>query len=127
MFYEETMIDGVMHYRTSPDEKFIPYTMELLSARYEMNRYDHATASAVRSELEEQLSLAKAALRGALKAVCARQEQVAIDAMRDVREMVRQWHANTINEGIRKDQAQILANIDSMIKAERAKRREGGA
>ena len=117
MYYEEKMVDGVMNYRTDPDGEFVPYTIELLSVRYEMNRYDHAAASTVRSELEEQLSLTKTALHGALKAVRVRQEQAATDAMRDIREMVRRWHANTVNEGLRKDSAGILANIDSMINA----------
>lgn len=35
MFYEEKMLNGVMCYRTSPHDKFRPYTLKELSARYE--------------------------------------------------------------------------------------------
>lgn len=34
MFYEEKEINGVLHYRTDPNESFKPYTLEELSARY---------------------------------------------------------------------------------------------
>ncbi len=35
MYKEERIIDGVMCYRTSPDEKFKPYTIKELSNLYE--------------------------------------------------------------------------------------------
>ena len=34
MYYEEQMIDGVMHWRGDPDAEFKPYTLKELSARY---------------------------------------------------------------------------------------------
>jgi hypothetical protein len=34
MYYEEQMIDGVMHWRSTPDGVFEPYTLESLSTRY---------------------------------------------------------------------------------------------
>ena len=35
MYYEEKMIDGVMHYRTDPKGEFKPYTLESISSRYD--------------------------------------------------------------------------------------------
>ena len=35
MYYEEKMIDVVMHWRGSPDGDFTPYTLRQLSTRYE--------------------------------------------------------------------------------------------
>lgn len=35
MFYEEKLIDGIMHYRTDPDGEWIPYTLTELSRRYD--------------------------------------------------------------------------------------------
>ncbi len=34
MYYEEKLINGVMHYRTDPKSDFRPYTLEGLSARH---------------------------------------------------------------------------------------------
>lgn len=49
MYFEETMIDGVMHWRGTPTDDFRPYTLMALSARY--------------TELKETLQQARAALR----------------------------------------------------------------
>lgn len=35
MYYEEKMIDGVMHYRGNPEHEFKPHDLKSLSARYE--------------------------------------------------------------------------------------------
>lgn len=34
MFYSEKIINGVMHWKSSPDSKWIPYTVKTLTARY---------------------------------------------------------------------------------------------
>jgi len=34
MYQEEKVIDGVLHYRNSPDEDFKPYTAEQLTGKY---------------------------------------------------------------------------------------------
>lgn len=34
MFHEETMIGGILHYRTMPDALWTPYTLDQLSRRY---------------------------------------------------------------------------------------------
>lgn len=34
MYYEEKMIDGIMHYRTNPEGEFTPYDLKELSRRY---------------------------------------------------------------------------------------------
>ncbi len=34
MYFEEKMIDGIMHYRTDPDREFTPYDIKELSRRY---------------------------------------------------------------------------------------------
>lgn len=34
MYHEERMVDGVMCYRTDPNDNFTPYTLEQLSQRY---------------------------------------------------------------------------------------------
>lgn len=38
MYFEEKMIDGIMHYRTNPDSEFTPYDIKELSRRYEDRR-----------------------------------------------------------------------------------------
>jgi hypothetical protein len=35
MFYEEKIIDGVMHWRSDPNDDFKPYTLEELSLQYQ--------------------------------------------------------------------------------------------
>lgn len=35
MYYSEKMIDGVLHYRTHPNEKWKPMSLEQLSQRVE--------------------------------------------------------------------------------------------
>ncbi len=35
MYYEEKIIDGIMHWRGTPDGEFKPYTLKELSQRYE--------------------------------------------------------------------------------------------
>jgi len=40
MYYEEKMINGVMHYRSHPDDEFTPYTLEELSKRYDAAKED---------------------------------------------------------------------------------------
>lgn len=44
MFYEERMIDGVMHWRGHPEDEFTPYTLQELSERYNSlcNQYNQA-------------------------------------------------------------------------------------
>lgn len=34
MYFEEKMIDGIMHYRTNPDGAFVPYDLKEMSRRY---------------------------------------------------------------------------------------------
>ncbi len=34
MYYEEKVIDGVMHWRDNPEKQLQPYTLEELSERY---------------------------------------------------------------------------------------------
>ena len=34
MYYEEKMIDGIIHYRGTPDGEWTPYTLKELSSRY---------------------------------------------------------------------------------------------
>ncbi len=34
MYYEEKIIDGVMHWRNDPNKKFVPYSIQELLARY---------------------------------------------------------------------------------------------
>lgn len=34
MYFEEQMIEGIMHYRTDPDTDFKPYDLKELSRRY---------------------------------------------------------------------------------------------
>jgi hypothetical protein len=34
MYYSEKIINGVMHWKTSADEEWQPYTLETLTARY---------------------------------------------------------------------------------------------
>lgn len=34
MYYEEKLINGVMHWRGNPNDEFQPYTLEQLSQRY---------------------------------------------------------------------------------------------
>lgn len=41
MYFEERMIDGVMHFRTVPDGEFRPYDIKELSRRYEELRDLH--------------------------------------------------------------------------------------
>ena len=36
MYYEEKMIDSLMHWRSNPDDDFRPYTLEELSRRYQL-------------------------------------------------------------------------------------------
>jgi|LakMenEpi03Aug12_release.lakeMendotaPanAssembly.Ray.scaffolds.fasta_scaffold3464727_1 hypothetical protein len=36
MFREEKIINGILHYRTSPDSDFKPYTLENLTNKVEM-------------------------------------------------------------------------------------------
>jgi len=38
MYFEEKMINGIMHYRTNPDSEFTPYDIKELSRRYEDRR-----------------------------------------------------------------------------------------
>jgi len=38
MFYEEKIIDGILHWRIDPDDEFKPYTLKELSERYVSNR-----------------------------------------------------------------------------------------
>lgn len=35
MYYEETLINGIIHWRNDPDGEFTAYTLEELSVRYE--------------------------------------------------------------------------------------------
>jgi hypothetical protein len=37
MYYEEKIIDGILHYRTSPKAEFKPYTLESLT--YKISNY----------------------------------------------------------------------------------------
>lgn len=37
MYYEEKIIDGVLHWRNDPDNEFKLYTLEELSQRYQSN------------------------------------------------------------------------------------------
>lgn len=37
MYYEEKLIDGVLHWRNDLDSEFKPYTLEELSQRYQSN------------------------------------------------------------------------------------------
>ena len=48
MYYEEKMINGVMHWRGSPDGEFTPFTIEEISERYEKEKEN----SAARAEFE---------------------------------------------------------------------------
>jgi recombination DNA repair RAD52 pathway protein len=36
MYLEEKIINGILHYRTSPNEEFKPYTLENLTGKIEM-------------------------------------------------------------------------------------------
>ena len=36
MYYEERILDGVMCWRSRPDAVFVPYSIEELSARYDL-------------------------------------------------------------------------------------------
>jgi len=38
MFYEEKIIDGILHWRSDPDDEFKPYTLKELSERYVSNQ-----------------------------------------------------------------------------------------
>jgi hypothetical protein len=38
MYWEEKMINGVMHWRRSPDDEFTPYTLEDLSKKWESHK-----------------------------------------------------------------------------------------
>lgn len=39
MYYEEKLIDGILHFRSTPDAEFEPYTLTELSRRYvELNK-----------------------------------------------------------------------------------------
>jgi len=38
MYYEEKMINGILHYRTSPNDEFEEYSKEALSRRIEDNK-----------------------------------------------------------------------------------------
>lgn len=53
MYYEEKIINGVMHWRGSPDDEFTPYTIEELSRRY--------------SELKATEQFLRAAINGAVE------------------------------------------------------------
>lgn len=35
MYYEEKLIDGIMHYRSDPNAEFKPYSLKQLSQRYD--------------------------------------------------------------------------------------------
>ena len=41
MFYQEKMIDGIMHFRTDPNGEWRPYTLESLSSRYNTLKKEH--------------------------------------------------------------------------------------
>lgn len=36
MYYEEKVVDGILHYRTHPDVEFIPFSIEALTNKYLM-------------------------------------------------------------------------------------------
>ena len=38
MYYEEKLINGIVHFRTSENGEFKPHTLESLSTRYEIQR-----------------------------------------------------------------------------------------
>ena len=35
MYLQEKIIDGVLHYRTRPDDEFVPYTLKDMAGKYE--------------------------------------------------------------------------------------------
>jgi len=43
MYYEEKVINGILHYRGNPDDEFTPYTIERLTQMY-LDRDQAATA-----------------------------------------------------------------------------------
>ena len=61
MYYEERVINGVLHYRTSPDDDFQPYTLEELTRRYTVQKRKYKATKdnckAMRASIEQVLSL----------------------------------------------------------------------
>ena len=62
MYYEERMINGIMHYRTNPNDEFKPYGLKELSSRYKREKAEKMDAmnqawlgNATTAELMEEI------------------------------------------------------------------------
>ena len=54
MFYEEKVIDGILHYRTRPYATWTPYTIQELTSRYEQLKEQYANVNRRVGELEQE-------------------------------------------------------------------------